>query len=112
MWGKLRAADGHPAPFNITHVEIGNEQNLTPDLLQHVVDISAAMDARAAQLELDVSFSYYIGHNIDASELAGPALALVQQYLAQTAFLGNRIFWDLHVGAEPDSVPYWESFVC
>ena len=25
-WGKLRAEDGHPAPYNITHVQLGNEE--------------------------------------------------------------------------------------
>jgi alpha-L-arabinofuranosidase len=27
-WGSQRAADGHPAPFNLTYVEIGNEDSL------------------------------------------------------------------------------------
>ena len=36
---------------------------------------------------------------------------MVQQFLNQTAFLGDRVFWDLHVGAEPNSVPYWEGMV-
>ncbi len=27
-WGALRAKDGHPAPFKLTYVEIGNEDNL------------------------------------------------------------------------------------
>ena len=27
-WGSKRAADGHPAPFHLTYVEIGNEDNL------------------------------------------------------------------------------------
>lgn len=26
-WGAKRAADGHPAPFKLTHIEIGNEDN-------------------------------------------------------------------------------------
>ncbi|MDQ2996111.1 MAG: hypothetical protein M3R61_03505 [Chloroflexota bacterium] len=29
-WGALRAAAGHPAPFGLTYVEIGNEQVLAP----------------------------------------------------------------------------------
>jgi alpha-L-arabinofuranosidase len=27
-WGRVRAADGHPAPFQLNYVEIGNEDNL------------------------------------------------------------------------------------
>ena len=45
---------------------------------------------------------YMIGHNIYASDLTGDTLTLVQQYLQQTLFLGDRVFWDLHVGADPD----------
>jgi hypothetical protein len=35
----------------------------------------------------------------------------VEQFLTETAFLGNRVFWDLHVGAEPASVAAWEQMV-
>ena len=111
QWGQQRINDGHPAPYNITHIEIGNEQDLTPLLLQNVVAISAAMEQRVAELGLSIDFKYIIGHNLDSSELSGSTLALVQQYLEQTSFLGDRIFWDLHVGAEPDSVAYWEDMV-
>ena len=112
QWGQQRIADGHPEPYNITHIEIGNEQDLTVLLLENVVNISQAMEQRVAELGLDIAFKYIIGHNLDASELSGSALTLVQQYLEQTSFLGDRIFWDLHVGAEPDSVAYWEQMVC
>ncbi|WP_159060622.1 hypothetical protein, partial [Streptomyces acidiscabies] len=27
-WGKLRAQMGHPKPFHLTHIEVGNEENL------------------------------------------------------------------------------------
>jgi len=29
-WGAQRAADGHPAPFNVKMIEVGNEDNLDP----------------------------------------------------------------------------------
>jgi alpha-N-arabinofuranosidase len=109
-WGQLRVQDGHPEPYNITYVEIGNEQVFTEVYLQQIVDIASTMEQRAQQLNLDVQFTYIIGHNLNSGDLSDN-MPLVQQYLEQTAFLGERVLWDLHVGADPDSVPYWESFV-
>jgi alpha-N-arabinofuranosidase len=39
-WGAMRARDGHPAPFALTYVEIGNEDNFDP---------AKTYDARYAQ---------------------------------------------------------------
>ena len=62
QWGQQRIADGHPEPYNITHIEIGNEQGLTTQLLQNVVDISSAMEAQVAQLGLDLQFKVIVVH--------------------------------------------------
>jgi alpha-L-arabinofuranosidase len=43
-WGQQRITDGHPEPYNITHIEIGNEQGLDTFLLQTIVNISSAME--------------------------------------------------------------------
>jgi len=111
LWGQIRIQDGHPEPYNITHIEIGNEQALTLQLLEQIVNISSTMEQRVAALGLNVSFKYIIGENLDSSQFSGSSMQIVQQFIEQTMFLGDRIFWDLHVGAEPDSVPYWEAMV-
>jgi alpha-N-arabinofuranosidase len=53
-WGARRAKDGHPAPFNLTHVEIGNEdyfeQAKTYD--DRYAQISDAIRAKYPQLKL------------------------------------------------------------
>ena len=53
-WGARRAKDGHPAPFNLTHVEIGNEdyfeQAKTYDA--RYAQISDAIRAKYPQLKL------------------------------------------------------------
>ena len=48
-WGARRAADGHPAPFHITYVEIGNEDNF---------DRSGSYDARFAQFAQAIRAKY------------------------------------------------------
>ena len=39
-WGAMRAADGHPAPFTVPYVEIGNED---------FFDLSGSYDSRFSQ---------------------------------------------------------------
>ena len=48
-WGARRAADGHPAPFHITYVEIGNEDWF---------DRSGSYDARFAQFAKAIRAKY------------------------------------------------------
>ena len=109
-WGQLRIQDGHPEPYDISVVEIGNEQVFTAIYLQQIVDIASAMEQRSQELGLSTQFTYIIGHNLNSGDLADN-MPLFQQYLEQTSFLGDRVLWDLHVGADPNSVSYWESFV-
>ena len=46
-WGALRALDGHPAPYRVTAVEVGNEEKLGPNMCARVAAVAAAMDARS-----------------------------------------------------------------
>jgi len=48
-WGARRVADGHPAPFHITYVEIGNEDNF---------DHSGSYDARFTQFATAIRAKY------------------------------------------------------
>jgi hypothetical protein len=52
-WGAQRAADGHPAPFDLGAVEIGNEDNLDPSGTYDAYRYAAFYDAiRAAYPQL------------------------------------------------------------
>jgi alpha-L-arabinofuranosidase len=100
-WGRRRASFGHPAPFNITHVEIGNEQGLTAALALQMSQIATAMDARVAKLRLPFNFSYIFGPRPDLSpqghwshNWSDPGLGAIADAMA--AF-GDRAFWDIHV---------------
>ena len=47
-WGAIRAADGHPEPYRVSVVEIGNEVETVAELCPKlVVPIVRAMDERA-----------------------------------------------------------------
>jgi len=45
-WGRLRADMGHPAPFGLTHVAVGNEENLPDEFFVRFERFRAAIEAR------------------------------------------------------------------
>ncbi|MYW65119.1 alpha-N-arabinofuranosidase [Streptomyces sp. SID8379] len=44
-WGKLRAKMGHPKPFHLTHLEVGNEENLPEDFFERFTEFRTAIEA-------------------------------------------------------------------
>ncbi|WP_133913413.1 alpha-L-arabinofuranosidase C-terminal domain-containing protein [Streptomyces sp. NBC_00582] len=44
-WGKLRARMGHPKPFHLTHIEVGNEENLPTEFFARFKEFRAAIEA-------------------------------------------------------------------
>ncbi|MEU0303203.1 alpha-L-arabinofuranosidase C-terminal domain-containing protein [Streptomyces sp. NPDC006175] len=45
-WGAKRAAMGHPAPFGLTHLEVGNEENLPDEFFARFTQFREAIEAR------------------------------------------------------------------
>ncbi|WP_026128696.1 alpha-L-arabinofuranosidase C-terminal domain-containing protein [Nocardiopsis halophila] len=44
-WGGLRAEMGHPEPFGLTHVQVGNEENLPEEFFERFVRFRDAIEA-------------------------------------------------------------------
>ncbi len=90
----------------------GNEQDLTTTLLEQIINITMAMDAKSHQIGAPL-FRYCIGHNLHDNELKNSTqLQIVQQFITNLSYLGDRIFWDLHMASgDPDSVGGWETMV-
>ncbi|MDA2805284.1 alpha-L-arabinofuranosidase C-terminal domain-containing protein [Nocardiopsis suaedae] len=44
-WGGLRAEMGHPEPFGLTHVQVGNEENLPEEFFERFVEFRDAIEA-------------------------------------------------------------------
>lgn len=44
-WGAKRAAMGHPAPFGLTHLEVGNEENLPDEFFARFTEFREAVEA-------------------------------------------------------------------
>ncbi|MGY6020962.1 alpha-L-arabinofuranosidase C-terminal domain-containing protein [Streptomyces spinosirectus] len=45
-WGKVRARMGHPKPFHLTDIEVGNEENLPNEFFTRFQQFRAAIDAK------------------------------------------------------------------
>ncbi|MET8943714.1 alpha-L-arabinofuranosidase C-terminal domain-containing protein [Streptomyces sp. NPDC004542] len=45
-WGKKRARMGHPRPFHLTHIEVGNEENLPDEFFARFQRFRAAIQAK------------------------------------------------------------------
>ncbi|MBY8842789.1 alpha-L-arabinofuranosidase C-terminal domain-containing protein [Streptomyces sp. SP2-10] len=45
-WGEVRARMGHPKSFHLTHIEVGNEENLPEEFFARFRQFRAAIDAR------------------------------------------------------------------
>ncbi|MFD4873571.1 alpha-L-arabinofuranosidase C-terminal domain-containing protein [Streptomyces sp. NPDC058420] len=45
-WGRLRAEMGHPRPFHLTHIEVGNEENLPTEFFARFTQFRTAIQAK------------------------------------------------------------------
>jgi len=52
VWGAKRAAAGHPAPFNLQYIGIGNEDKITPEFEERFKMIFNAIKAKHPEIEV------------------------------------------------------------
>lgn len=98
-WGALRAMDGHPEPYTVTHVQLGNEENVA-QLVGRFADAAAAMERRATQLGRGGVLTYVLGSDC-RSDGGGSIVndgntSIILQEL-KAAGLCERTIWDWHV---------------
>jgi Alpha-L-arabinofuranosidase len=104
-WGRQRAADGHPKPYGLKHLEIGNEERVDESYFQKFKGIAEAIWTRDPQIILVVGdFAY--GQTIkDPFHINGAASRITtlaaQQKILQLAKDHDREVWfDVHVGTD------------
>lgn len=51
-WGKVRARMGHPKPFHLTHIEVGNEENLPNEFFARFKEFRAAIQAKYPDIQV------------------------------------------------------------
>jgi len=98
-WGARRARDLHQEPYNKVFFEIGNEQDLTDDLLSDVLRIASAMQSRAEVLKLNFNLSLAVGgRGWATADVAKFAKAIDSDAHAGT----DKVAWyyDFHIGGD------------
>jgi alpha-N-arabinofuranosidase len=104
-WGALRAKHGHPTPFPLKYIEIGNEQR-GARYGQRVAQFYKAIKAKYPQIKIALS-SWIAGIDRNAIDAAGP-LDIVDEHAYKPvnwaienfdSFAGyKREGWELYIG--------------
>jgi len=111
FWGRKRAADGHPAPYHLKYIELGNEERVDDSYFAKFKAVAEVIWAKDPSIILIVGdFEYhrviadpfnFTGADSGITTLAG------QQRILQLAKRHDREIWfDVHVwtdGPRPDS---------
>jgi alpha-L-arabinofuranosidase len=85
-WGKRRAANGHPDPYGVRYVEIGNEEKTDAHYIERFRLLAEAMHARDPNVQLIIAAWW---------EPDNPVGKRIVQELD-----GKAALWDVHVGGD------------
>ena len=102
VWGARRAADGHPQPYGLKYLELGNEERVDSTYYQKFSALALAIWAADPNITLVVGdFSY---HQVITNPFSfsgadsGITTLAAQQQILQLARQNNREVWfDVHV---------------
>jgi alpha-L-arabinofuranosidase len=99
VWGAKRAAAGHPAPFNLQYVGIGNEDKITPDFEQRFTMIFKAVKEKHPEITvIGTSGPFHSGEDFDkgwkvANNLNVPVID-EHYYTSPEWFIANQYRYD------------------
>jgi hypothetical protein len=102
-WGKRRAADGHPKPYGLKYVQLGNEEHVDDNYFRLFKPIAEAMWAKDANLILVVGDFCYGQPIVDPYKFPGGVVNTLagQKKILELAKQHSREVWfDVHVGTE------------
>ncbi len=108
-WGAQRAADGHPQPYGLKYLELGNEETVDSAYFQKFQVLAQAIWAADADITLvvgDFTYSQTIRNPFNFGGAASGITTLAaQQQILQLANQNNRQVWfDVHVWDEGPAV--------
>lgn len=99
-WGRRRAEDGHPAPYGLKHVELGNEEKVDAAYLARFRPMAEAIWAKDPNIILVVGDFSYHRVIVDPERIEGSdganSLAAHRQILELARERGREIWFDIH----------------
>ena len=104
-WGKLRVADGHPAPYHLKYIELGNEERVDENYFQKFKALAEVIWAKDPEIILIVGdFSYHKPitdpFHFTGADSGITTLAAQQNILQFTKQHHREVWFDLHVWTE------------
>jgi alpha-L-arabinofuranosidase len=109
-WGKKRVADGHPEPYRLKHIELGNEERVDEKYWERFRAIAEAVWAVDPEIVLVVGDFVYGQPIADPDHIKGAAsgitnLAAHRKILDLAKRRGREVWFDIHIGTEhPDAL--------
>ncbi|WP_432482057.1 alpha-L-arabinofuranosidase C-terminal domain-containing protein [Kineococcus esterisolvens] len=106
-WGRVRAGMGHPEPFGLTHLGIGNEENLPEEYAENFALFRDAITAAHPEITLiynsgpDDTGAVFDAHWANAREL-GAEVVDEHYYNSPAWFLRNNDRYDSYDRSGPD----------
>jgi hypothetical protein len=108
-WGKKRAADGHPEPYRLKYLELGNEEAVNDDYFRKFQPIAEAIWAKDPAIILVVGDFAYNKVIEDPYRFEGGAAAnslAAHKKILELAKANNREVWfDIHVWTDHPPEP-------
>jgi hypothetical protein len=105
VWGKKRVADGHPAPYRLKYLEVGNEERVDEAYWKRFRAIALAVWAVDPHIILVVGDFVYGQPITDPDRVKGAAsgitnLAAHRKILELARKHGREVWFDIHIGTE------------
>jgi alpha-L-arabinofuranosidase len=118
-WGRCRAADGHPVPYDLKYVELGNEEAVNETYWLKFKLLAEAIWSKDPNVILVVGDFAYSQPIADPYNFAGApsikTLAAHKKILDLARERDREVWFDVHIGTEhppdPAGVPGVRSFI-
>jgi alpha-L-arabinofuranosidase len=104
-WGRKRSADGHPAPYRVKYLELGNEERVDEKYAEKFEGLAAAIWGKDPKMILvvgDFAYGKPIGDPFDFTGAASgiTTLAAHQRILKFAKSHAGEVWFDVHVDTD------------
>jgi alpha-L-arabinofuranosidase len=99
LWGRKRIADGHPAPYHLKYIELGNEQYNNAKLTAQFRKLSDAMWRKDPSIQI-----IYCMSDNTREDVSGD-LKYFKQTIKHSIEKGHEAWFDVHVFNNEESEP-------
>lgn len=104
-WGRRRSDDGHPQPYRLRYLQLGNEERIDDAYFERFRLLAEAIWAKDPQVTLVVGDFVY-DHEIDDADHISGAASRIQNLHGHKRILqlakqaGREVVFDVHIGTD------------